>query len=148
MPYDGPMHAYRDPPRPPSDEEVAALAELARRVSSAKIRVVLPVLLLTIAGGAVAVGLHLAGHWSVAGRFDNGSYLINKGTIFVAMLVGAVAVAVPGVLLYRLVMGRVLSRWKVDARARYKIDADTADELARMFAPRSARGGGLVDSSP
>ena len=123
-------------------------AVIARRVSSTKTRVVLPLLILTVVGGAATVALHLGGYWSPAGRFDDGSYLINKGTIFVAMLVGVIGVAVPGMLLYRLAMWRLLARWKVDARARYRIDAETADELARMFAPRSGRVGVLLDSSP
>lgn len=130
------MHAYRAATGPSSDEEVAALAELSDRVRSLKLRLVLPMVLFVLASGAAAALLHVGGHWSVAGRMADGSYMVGFPTVAIALLLAGGGTALPCYALYLHAVGRLFERWKRHARERYGLRDPTLSDFAAMFDPK------------
>jgi heme/copper-type cytochrome/quinol oxidase subunit 1 len=127
--------SYRSPTMPQAEDEVAALAELGRRVTQTKKLVLLPVVLLSIAVGFAAALLHVSGDLAFPRRLPDGSYLVNKATVLVVMLLGGSTVFVPGFLTYKLSVAATIARWRKTARERHRLDDDTIDSLANMFVP-------------
>ncbi len=130
------MATYRDTEGAAVDAEVAAFADLSRRVRSTRLRVLLPLLLLTIAVAGAAALLHASGAFPVGPRFEDGSYLVTRGSILIVAVIAGALVAGPGMLLYRFALSRALKEWRRFAAERQRLDDATIDGLARMYAPR------------
>jgi hypothetical protein len=130
------MAGYREALSPPADEDVAALAELGRRVASTKTWVLVPALLLTIGAGLSAALLHLSGYLPLLGRLPDGSYYVNKGSILIVTVLAGMAVAAPALILYRLAVRWTIDGWKRIAKERYRLDDESIADLAEMFVPK------------
>jgi len=129
------MTSYRSPTMPPAEDEVAALAELGRRVLRTKKLVLLPVVLLSIAAAFTAAYFHIAGDFAFPRRLPDGSYWVNRGTVAAVMLIGGAIVFVPGFVAYKLSVASTIAGWRKAARERYRLDDGTIESLAKMFSP-------------
>jgi hypothetical protein len=130
---------YRDLLRPVSDQEAAALAELSRRITAVRMRVTIPGIVLSALAGFGAATAHITGYLAIIGRLADGSYIVSKGSIVFTTLAAVVSLAIPSAVLTRIMHALTVRGWRADAQQQFKLDEETVNELAQMFAPTKAR---------
>lgn len=126
------MSAYREQFVPESDDEIAALADLARRVRAAKSWTIIPLVIATAIAMATAIGLHTSGYLAL-GPATDGMYVVSKGSILTVALLAGVLTFVPGWLLARAAMWLSMRTWRARAADRFNVSPLAMAGIERMF---------------
>lgn len=125
--------SYRTPFVPETDDEIEALADLARLTRRVKLWTVVPLVLLTAGAIVVSIWLHVTGELGLFPLAD-GSYYVSKGSICTIAGLAGLFTFVPGWVLGSLIQAGALRQWRRSAARRFKLDDETLKSLAQMFA--------------
>ncbi len=120
---------YREPLVPPADAEPAALMELGLRLRTLRKLVLLPGIILAIAAGIAGAMAHVGGYWAILPTFADGSYLVNKGSVAIALLIPGGVVIGAVWLAYTGLRTQVRRAWRKDAAQRFRLDDETLADL-------------------
>jgi ABC-type spermidine/putrescine transport system permease subunit I len=113
------------------DLETDAIVDLGARVRRVRRRVLLPALVAYVVVGHLSVAAHVLGYLPILGLLADGSYLVSKFTVLVALLLPSVPIAGPAAIVYVVLRGRVRAVWAREYRARGLTDEVLARNAGR-----------------
>jgi hypothetical protein len=113
------------------DLETDAIVDLGARVRRVRRRVLLPALVACVVVGHLAVAAHVLGYLPILGVLPDGTYIVSKLTILVALLLPSVPIAGPAAIVYVVLRGRMRVVWAREYRARGLTDEALARNVGR-----------------
>lgn len=125
--------SYRTAFVPETDDEIEALADLARLMRGVKLWTIIPLVLLTALAMGAAIALHVSGGLALFPLAD-GSYYVSKGSICAVAALSGVFTFIPVWVIAWLVQKAAIAEWRRSAAQRFKLDREALSSLERMFA--------------
>lgn len=115
------------------DLETIALRELSHRVKRLRSRVLFPVAAAAVIVGHVGIAAHALGYWSIFGTFEDGTYLLSWVTIAVAFFIGALPFGIVGLILHRVLSGRLRRAWVDEFEQKYHLPREELEQNAGRY---------------
>lgn len=127
------MDDYRRREPSTTDLETVALLELSHRIKRLRSRVLFPVAAAGLIAGHCGIAAHALGYWSIFGATEDGAYFLAAPTIAVAFLIGALPFGLVGLVLHRVLGGRLKRAWCDEFEKKYKLPRDVLERNAGRY---------------